>query len=164
MIAILDVDYRGTQAQAACVLADGWAVSSPLREVVATVSEVAPYQPGAFFLRELPCLLAVLARLETSPGLIIIDGYVWLDAQHRPGLGAHLFDAVEKLIPIVGVAKHAFAGSPHAVAVRRGASINPLYVTAVGIDASAAAEQVRAMHGEYRLPTLIKRADALARS
>jgi deoxyribonuclease V len=45
--------------------------------------------------------------------------------------------------------------------VRGGA--RPLHVTALGLDAADAAARVAAMHGPYRLPTLLKRADQLAR-
>jgi deoxyribonuclease V len=47
--------------------------------------------------------------------------------------------------------------------VVRGASARPLHVSAIGIDPREAAARVRAMHGPYRIPTLIRRADALAR-
>jgi hypothetical protein len=49
--------------------------------------DVAPYQPGRFCLRELPPLRAVLDGL-TSMGLLVVDGYVDLDPDGRPGLGA----------------------------------------------------------------------------
>ena len=63
MIACLDVDYRGDEAAAACVLAAGWADEAPTRELVERVLGVAPYVPGQFYKRELPCLLAVLRRV-----------------------------------------------------------------------------------------------------
>jgi deoxyribonuclease V len=60
------------------------------------------------------------------------------------------------------VAKRPFHES-QALPVLRRESKNPLFVTAAGIEASEAAEHVRVMHGEHRIPTLLKRADALAR-
>ena len=39
---------------------------------------------------------------------MIIDGYVWLDAHHRPGLGAILHEALTRRVPVVGVAKTMF--------------------------------------------------------
>lgn len=45
----------------------------------------------------------------------------------------------------------------------RGTSTSPLFVTAVGIDPQVAADRVRDMHGPFRIPTLVKRADSLAR-
>jgi len=47
--------------------------------------------------------------------------------------------------------------------VLRGDSSRPLFVTAAGMNADGAAELVRGMHGLHRLPTLLKRADQLAR-
>ena len=46
----------------------------------------------------------------------------------------------------------------------RGESATPLFITAAGIAAETAAAHVVAMHGPFRIPTLIKRADTLARS
>ena len=54
-------------------------------------------------------------------------------------------------------------GTP-AIAVLHGSSERPLYVTAIGCDVDDAAENVRAMHGPYRIPTMLRLADSLARS
>ena len=45
----------------------------------------------------------------------------------------------------------------------RGASKKPLYVTAIGTPVKDAARDVRAMHGAFRVPTLLARADRLCR-
>jgi deoxyribonuclease V len=37
------------------------------------------------------------------------------------------------------------------------------FITAAGCDAELAAENIRAMHGPFRLPTLLKRVDRLCR-
>jgi deoxyribonuclease V len=94
---------------------------------------------------------------------VIIDGYVWLDAESRCGLGGHLYEALQQRIPIIGVAKTAYRGAAFAISVLRGESHSPLYVTAAGLSADLAAAGVRNMHGPYRLPTLLKRVDQLAR-
>jgi deoxyribonuclease V len=65
---------------------------------------------------------------------------------------------------VVGVAKTRYAGATDAVAVRRGRSRSPLFVSAVGMTAAEAAAKVGSMHGAYRVPTLPKRVDALAGS
>jgi deoxyribonuclease V len=65
-------------------------------------------------------------------------------------------------IPVIGVAKTYFQGS-RAVSVRRPGSDRPLFVTAVGVDLTAAAQQIASMHGPYRIPTLLRRVDQLAR-
>jgi deoxyribonuclease V len=65
---------------------------------------------------------------------------------------------------VVGVAKRRFAGATDAVPVYRGLSRTPLYVTAEGISAVEAAHRVASMQGPHRIPTLLKRADHLART
>ena len=143
----------------ACVGFDAWTDAMAAREhVVRSASPAAAYEPGRFFERELPYLLAALASFGEVE-LAIVDGYVWLGGTTR-GLGAHLHEAVK--VPGVGVAKTAYAGSD-ALAVVRGESARPLFVTAAGIDAAVAAKHVAAMHGPFRIPTLLKRADSLAR-
>lgn len=162
MIAFVDVGYDDGGATAACVRARDWGDAAPVDEVVARFAgAAAAYEPGALFRRELPFVVGVLARLPAAPAVVVVDGYVWLGAG-RPGLGARLHEALGGGAAVVGVAKRAFAGAP-AVAVLRGRSARPLYVTAVGVDAGAAAAAVRGMHGAHRIPTLIARADALSR-
>jgi deoxyribonuclease V len=161
----LDVDYRERGAVAAGVLFESWVSSDPSGEVIARIDEVAPYIPGSFFLRELPCLLAALEQVPGGPGvveLIVIDGYVWLDGAGREGLGAHLFRRLEGRIPVVGVAKTSFSGAA-ALPVRRGASKRPLWVTAAGVAPEDAASWVASMHGPHRVPTLLQRVDQLCR-
>ena len=161
-IAILDVDYRGEGAVAACVIAEGWEAAAPASEHIAHIANVAPYVPGRFFEREMPCLLAVLASLPRRPEVIVVDGQVWLD-ELRPGLGARLHEALGGAVPVVGVAKTRYRGAP-ALEVCRGESRKPLFVTAIGMPADEAARQVGAMRGAHRVPSLITRADRLART
>lgn len=168
MIACMDVDYREEGgAVAACVLLRDWADASPAAELVRRIATVEPYVPGQFYRRELPCLLAVLGDAPSPPTVAVVDGYVWLgaaDAERHPGLGAHLYRALDGKVPVVGVAKTRFEGAESvAVPVLRGGSASPLYVTAEGIDLATAAAHVRAMHGPFRLPTLLKRVDQLCR-
>ena len=150
--ACVDVHYQADEAVAACVLFRDWSDERSDRELVARVPSPAAYEPGQFYRRELPCLLAVLEPVRESLELVVIDGYVWLDANGRRGLGAHLHEALGGRVPVVGVAKTAFAGSTFAVAVLRGASRKPLHVTAAGIAADVAASHLRAMHGDHRIP------------
>jgi deoxyribonuclease V len=162
VFAAADVHYppRGG-ARAAVVVAGDAAFSAVLAERTAVVSAVAPYQPGAFFLRELPPLRAVLAGIR-GLGLVLIDGYVDLDPDGRPGLGAHVH--AEFGVPVIGVAKTAFRTATHAVPVVRGRSARPLFVTAAALPVTDAARLVQHMAGRFRLPDALRRADALARS
>jgi len=164
MIACVDVDYREDEAIAACVLFRAWTDESPAAEIVERIGGIAPYEPGQFYKRELPCLRAVLAKVGAPLELVVIDGYVWLADESRPGLGAYLYEALERRVPVAGVAKTQFLSAALAVPVVRGSlSSKPLFVTAAGIDVNEVAECVRSMHGLHRLPTLLKRVDALCR-
>ena len=162
-VALVDVHYLDEGARAACVLARQWTDAAPSDEWTVDVSQVAAYKPGHFFERELPCLLQVLAQAREPLGAILVDGYVVLDEAGTLGLGGHLFHHFDGRIPVVGLAKRSFAGSPFAIRVLRGASQAPLFVTALGIDAESAADRVRAMHGEYRIPALCTRVDQACR-
>ncbi len=163
MFACLDVAYgRTDNARTGCVVFDAWTSSAPVHEFTVMSERVAPYEPGQFYRRELPCLLAAIGQLKVQPETIIVDGFVWLDGAGRPGLGAWLFEALNKSVAVVGVSKTAFQGAVSEF-VLRGGSKRPLYVTAAGINPVEAACHVSAMHGPNRIPTLLQRVDRLCR-
>jgi len=163
MIACLDVDYRDPSACAAAVTIQDWSDPNPSGESVVHVDDVAPYEPGQFYRRELPCLLAVLKTLPPV-AVAVIDGYVWLDSATTPGLGAHLYEALSCRTSVIGVAKTKFRGADHAREVFRGASARPLYITAAGISLEVAAGHIRSMHGDHRIPSILARVDRLCRN
>ncbi len=158
----LDVQYHPDHANAAALIFNTWADARPIRTATVRLETVASYEPGAFYKRELPCLLAVLATIPESLEAIIVDGFVWLDANGKRGLGAHLFDALEARVPVIGVAKTAFVGAP-ALEVLRGQSKQPLFIGSIGCDQVQAANWIANMHGAHRVPTLLKAVDQLAR-
>jgi deoxyribonuclease V len=159
--AAVDVGYGPAGgARAAIVIAASGRFAAVLTERTTDLPAVAPYVPGQFFLRELPPLRAVL-RGAGQLRLIVIDGYVDLDPDGRPGLGAYVHH--EFAVPVVGVAKTFFRTATHAIRVHRGGSARPLYVTAAGLPANYAAGLVSKMSGTHRLPDALRRADALAR-
>jgi len=147
-------------ARAAAVVAADPAFTHLGGDRAAVVADVAPYQPGQFYLRELPPLRAVLNGLS-GLRLLVIDGYADLDPDGRPGLGARARE--EFGVPVIGVAKTPFRTATHAIAVLRGTSARPLYVTASGMARADAAGLVRQMAGRHRLPDALRRADILAR-
>jgi deoxyribonuclease V len=162
LVAAVDVHYPASGgARAAAVLAASATFSPVLGERVVAIDEVLPYRPGAFWMRELPPLLAVLAG-QDELRLVVVDGYADLDSRGHPGLGARLH--AELGIPVIGVAKSAYRTATHAIPVLRGASSRPLFVTAAGLARDEAAGIVREMAGSYRLPDALRRADALART
>jgi deoxyribonuclease V len=156
----VDVDYPDSGGgRAALVVGQlpGFAVAG---ERVAWLDDVAPYEPGSFYKRELPAIRAVLDGVDPLE-LLIVDGYVDLDPDGRPGLGAHVHAALG--IAVIGVAKTAFRTATHAVPVLRGGASKPLYVTAAGLARADAAAYVSGMSGAYRMPDALRRVDALAR-
>jgi deoxyribonuclease V len=163
MILATDTHYTDTSARTAGIMFRGWTDEQPVSTHLVESSEVAAYEPGSFYKRELPLLLKLLETVTPEPSIIVIDGYVQLDESGRKGLGAHLFDAFGGRVPVIGVAKSAFKGSPHAVAILRGDSQRALFVTAVGIGQEEAAEWIRSMSGAHRQPTLLKQVDRLCR-
>jgi deoxyribonuclease V len=165
-IALADAHYDGSGAHAACVVAESWEADSPLEEYVLPIGRVEPYESGLFYRRELPCLVAVLGLLRDPPEVVVIDGYVWLASPERPGLGAHLYEALGRGSAVVGIAKTPFLGAEQSAvvaAVYRGRSLRPLYVTSVGMDLRVAAAYVGRMAGEHRVSELMRRVDRLAR-
>jgi deoxyribonuclease V len=161
LLVCLDVDYRADVAVAAGIWFRGWTAEIEEAQAVAGFSGVAAYEPGEFYRRELPCLRGVL-RDGPQADIVIVDGYVSLGQGH-PGLGAYLHEALERKVPVVGVAKTAYRSATESVEVRRGQSGSPLFVTAIGIDVALAAQEVQRMHGTYRVPTLLRAVDQLAR-
>jgi deoxyribonuclease V len=127
------------------------------------IEKVEPYEPGSFYLRELPCLLAALGHLKAPLDTAVIDGYVWLGPENSPGLGAHLYQALGSKTPVIGVAKSPFKGAPNAQRVFRGKSARPLYVTSAGMEPVEAVRKIANMHGPHRIPTLLRRVDRLCR-
>ena len=161
MIGCVDVYYRMTQAVAAGIAFRDWPDDTVAAERVISLPVVQPYKPGRFFVRELPCLLAVLPLLPAVQ-VVVIDGYVWLE-DDRPGLGAHLYHSLDGRIPVIGVAKSDYLGAENVQQIIRGKSKQPLYISAVGLDLAEAAEHVQSMHGPYRIPTLLKKVDLLSK-
>ncbi len=163
MIACVDVDYRGQGALAACLVFQDWEDATAYRTYTYVESQVEAYQSGNFYRRELPPALGVLRKIRENIKTVVVDGYVWLDSNYRPGMGAHLYQALGEEIPVVGVAKSPRGRYGFACEVVRGQSITPLYITSVGIGAGHASDCIKNMHGPYRLPTLLKAVDRLCR-
>ena len=161
MIACTDVHYANTNTVAACILFHNWSDAHADLAITERVDDPAPYEPGWFYRRELPALLSVIAKLTARPEVIIIDGYVWLGDWDHPGLGAHLYKALDETVAVIGVSKTLFRRGPAVQSIMRGTSVRPLYVSAVGMDLNEAAARIVELHGEFRVPTMLKRVDRL---
>ena len=160
MYLIVDVQYNdeAKTGSAAGILFRDPATAVEAGRFTVEVENVAEYIPGEFYKRELPCILQLLAAIDTTIATIIIDGFVDLEPGH-PGLGRHLYNATG--IPVIGIAKSRY-DSAVAEEVYRGHSKKSLLVTSTG-DVKEAAELVKNMNGEHRLPTLVTRVDQLCR-
>ncbi len=138
-----------------------------------------PYIPGYLSFREIPALLAALARLATPPDLILCDGQ-GLAHPRRFGIACHL--GVLTGLPTIGVAKSRLIGSHDEPGVKKGSwtplmdkgevigavlrtrdGVSPLYVS-VGhrIDLQTAVDYVLRCTTRYRLPETTRRAHRLA--
>lgn len=164
MILATDVDYKSQGAVAAGIGFSAWSQTSSDFELVSHISEVADYESGQFYKRELPCLLALIEEHRLQPKVIIVDGFVYLDQQQKPGLGKHLYDALGGRVAVIGVAKNAHQEIPNEWGVYRGESCKPLFVSSVGIQLDVAQQNILSMAGKFRMPTLLKQADSLCRA
>lgn len=162
---VLDVYYHpDDSATVAGILFEDWESDRVTRSLLKSIPQVAEYEPGQFYKRELPCLLALIDEVEQKLETVVIDGFVTLGADQRPGLGAHLFQQLGSETPVIGVAKSRFNETPTETEILRGSSQNPLFVTAMGIPLTEAQQKIQSMHGEFRIPTLLKQVDQLCRS
>lgn len=164
MNAILDVYYDRRIAHAACVEFLKWTDAAPVRTIVAATEAPSDYRPGRFFERELPCLLTVLKKANRHFGSIVIDGYVYLKAPVIKGLGAYLEQALPYSPIVIGVAKNPLQVADRFVAITRGRSKRPLFISSVNMPLKEAAKLVSNMDGAFRIPTLIRLADKTCRS
>lgn len=160
----IDVAYGEERAAAAGVFFKSWSDKDHIT-MVSTIRDGVPlsYEPGAFYKRELPLLLSVIDGSQMDIATIVVDGYVWLGHERQPGLGAHLYEKLERRVPVIGVAKTKFRGDTWSIPVLRGTSGSPLYITSVGVDCAEAAQNVALMSGDGRIPKLLSRADRQAR-
>lgn len=165
---ILDVCYQNiddkVQAKVAGIRFTGIEKHIILNEYIIIVDNVDSYQSGRFYKREMPCLIALIEKINDHFDLIIIDGYVYLDGMGKWGLGRYLYDDLPVKKPIIGVAKNHFYDISQDYAVYRGKSKKPLYVTCVDFNIFIAKNLVKDLQGNYRIPDIIQKTDKLSRT
>jgi deoxyribonuclease V len=159
----IDVHFDTAGATAAAVAFDDWDAAEATRTVTSRIANVEKARSGELDLRRLPCILQLLREHALVPTLVVIDGFVDLDAKETPGLGRHLYQALGGRTAVVGVSKSANPALPAQFEVHREEETRPLLVTSVGIDIGAAKAGLRAMHGRKRVPTLLKLVARIAR-
>ena len=164
MIAAFDTYHFEQGSTTGVVLFENWTDGVAAKEKICRLAGATDqYIPGEFYKRELPCIMAALESLEEKIETIVVDSYVQL-APGQPGLGQKLFETLDEKIAVVGVAKTRFYTATDAIEIYRGKSTRPLFVSAAAMEVGVAADHVKAMHGNFRIPTLLKLADALSRS
>lgn len=166
MIYAFDTYYDEDYANTVCIAFEDW-TSENESDIYTEKTEVSSgYESGAFYKRELPCILSLLKKIELKEGdIIIVDGYVTLDNDGKIGLGGYLYEALDQKYTIIGIAKNNFA-SPDSQrrSVLRGESKTPLFLTAKGTDVDEVLLKVEQMSGAHRIPTLLKKLDQLSRA
>lgn len=163
MILSVDVDYRDTGAFIAGISFSHWEDARESGIFTSTLGIIDDYVPGEFYRRELPCILKLVEEHAISPETIVIDGFVYLGGNREPGLGSHLYDALSGKVKVVGVAKRPFKGIPQKCELLRGRSRKPLYITSAGMPLEVAKYLIHSMHGNYRMPTLLRKTDQVCR-
>lgn len=165
MFVAVDTFYYENKAKTIAITFNNWEDSTYSKHYSEELDISAEYIPGEFYKRELPCILSILKNINLdSIKAIIIDGYVYLDDFNKYGLGGHLYESLNRKIPIIGVAKTNFASNnENKVELLRGKSKNPLFVTSIGVNIFIAKENISKMFGEYRIPKLLKELDQLTK-
>jgi deoxyribonuclease V len=177
-VAGVDVSVRDDVGQAAVVVLD-LASLSPVEYAVATRPITFPYIPGLLSFREGPVVLDALARLKTTPDLLMVDGH-GVAHPRRIGIASHLGLLAD--LPSIGCAKSRLVGrhdepgeeaGSYAPLTDRGEvigavlrtrrGVNPMYIS-IGhrIDLATSIQTVLACCRGYRLPETTRWAHRVA--
>jgi len=144
MILAFDTYYFDNKAKTVCLEFSEYNQKENFKVHTEIIENVEEYIPGEFYKRELPCIMSVLNQINLQNiEVIIVDGFVYLDDDKKYGLGGHLYEKLNRQIPIIGVAKTNFASiEKDKKALYRGDSIKPLYITSIGIDLEEAFKNI----------------------
>ncbi|MEG1665334.1 endonuclease V [Chryseobacterium sp.] len=165
MIYAFDTFYYEDFAKTVCIAFENWTSETESFIYSENTAISSDYESGAFYKRELPCILSLLKKIDLKVGdLIIVDGYVTLENSGKIGLGGYLYQSLNEKYPVIGIAKNGFASEDFLrKTVFRGESKTPLFLTAIRFDVEEAKTNVENMYGAYRIPTLLKKLDQLTR-
>ena len=110
MILAFDTYYFDNKAKTVCLEFSEYNQKENFKVHTEIIENVEEYIPGEFYKRELPCIMSVLNQINLQNiEVIIVDGFVYLDDDKKYGLGGHLYEKLNRQIPIIGVAKTNFA-------------------------------------------------------
>ena len=161
--AAVDVYYRNESATTALVEFSDYSSCTTSRTLIQESETVAPYIPGKFYLRELPCILKILEKAERLYQMIFIDGFVFLRKPTCYGLGGYLARALGYKAIIIGVAKNYFSMADRFVEIKRGRSSRPLYISSFNMKPETAGSLIKEMYGNNRIPYILKLTDLLSK-
>ena len=179
-VAGVDVGFEdGGAVTRAAVALLAWPGLALIETAIARRRTRFPYVPGYLSFRELPAVLAALAKLTRKPDLLVCDAHGYAHPR-RIGLASHL--GVIAGIPSIGAAKSLLIGTHAPLPARRGAwrplmdhdevigaalrtqtGIRPVYVSSGHrVSLPTAIEYVLALCPRYRLPETTRHAHRLA--
>ncbi len=181
LIAGIDCGYDLARnlAHASVVVVDADTLQ-PVEQVQAFAPAEFPYIPGLLSFREIPAILAALAKLKSAPDLLMVDGH-GIAHPRRIGIAAHLGVIVD--CPSIGVAKSRLTGSfinpgsakgdtaPLMVGNERIGTVlrskertNPLFISSGHkVDIETALAITQGCLTRYRLPEPTRLADKLSK-
>jgi deoxyribonuclease V len=179
-IAGVDVGFpKGKEIARAAVVVLTYPALERVDQAVAEIPLTFPYVPGLLSFREIPAILASIAKLTTRPDALITDGH-GLAHPRRFGLACHLGVLLD--LPAIGCGKSLLVGEYHHLGEERGSTselvdqeevigaavrtrdrVKPIFVS-VGhkVDLPSAVRVVLTCGGGYRLPEPTRWADRLA--
>ncbi|WP_051367157.1 deoxyribonuclease V [Hamadaea tsunoensis] len=181
-VAGVDVAYpiAGQTVAGAVAVLDA-ATLNVVEIATATAPTAFEYVPGLLAFREIPVLLAALAKLSVRPDVFVCDGY-GVAHPRRFGLACHFGLLTDT--PAFGVAKTSFIGTHGPVGPERGdhtdlvdggeivgsvvrtrRNVKPVYVSAGHlIDQAGARDLALRLTREFRLPETTRAADHACRA
>ena len=162
MVIVIDVDYGESEACVAGVFAEEVYSTESCGFLRLKIKDYGDYESGQFYKRELPCVKAILEKVNPKVlDFIVVDGYADFGTD-RVSFGQAVYETYG--IPTIGIAKKACQYCVLSdTEVFRGSSHSPVFVTSYGISQEEAKSIVRRMSGKNRLPYLVKLADSYAR-
>jgi deoxyribonuclease V len=181
LVAGVDVGFEdaGATVRAAVVVLK-FPTLTVVESVIARLPTAFPYIPGLLSFREIPVLLEAIAKLQTHPDLILVDGNGYIHPR-RFGLACHLGLILDH--PTIGVAKNRYLGEHEPLGetvgdwqpivhqdetigaiVRNRTNVKPIYVSSGHrVSLKSAIQFVRACTTQYRLPETTRLADRLSK-
>ncbi len=180
LMAGCDVAYKGGLAKAA-VTVYSRKKKKFVEDVTVQMPCEFPYVPGFLSFREAPALIAAIEKLKNEPEIFIFDGQGLAHPRHM-GLATHMGIVLEK--PSVGCAKSRLYGIVEepplikgsytfikektgellGVCFRTRKNVKPLYLSiGWGADIPLVLDAVADTLGKYKLPEIMRRADALSK-